>query len=83
MTSSAPLTIISDQRYLQHDTGGGDHPEIPERLHTIHHALQTSDYSSSLSYISTQVANREWLTKAHTENWLFRFEESVLAGQTY
>jgi acetoin utilization deacetylase AcuC-like enzyme len=83
MKSSAPLIIIDDQRYLQHDTGGGDHPEIPARLQAIRQTLDSSDFFPSLSFVSPQTASREYLTLAHSENWLFRFEESVLAGQTY
>lgn len=83
MTPLSALTIISDQRYGQHDTGGGDHPEIPERLRVIHQCLRSSDCFSSLSFMSPCAANRNSIKTAHSENWLFRFEESVLAGQTY
>lgn len=77
------LTIIGDQRYLQHDTGGGEHPEIPARLQAISQALELSDCFDDLSFVSPRTAGREWLIKAHTEAWLFRFEESVLSGRTY
>ncbi len=83
MTPSAPLIIINDQRYLQHDTGGGDHPETPERLQTIHLSLEKSICFSEVSFVSPQAADRKWLMTAHSEDWLFRFEESVLTGQTY
>lgn len=83
MNLSAPLIIVDDQRYLQHDTGCGDHPEIPARLQAIRQALEESDCFSSLSFIPPQSAIRENLTLAHSENWLFRFEEAVLSGQTY
>ncbi len=77
------LTLISDQRYLQHDTGGEPHPEIPERLHTIHQALEASSYFSDLNRVHPRIAEREWLLAAHDESWLFRFEEEVLSGKTY
>ncbi len=77
------LTIINDERYLQHDTGGDDHPEIPARLQAISQALDGSDCSSVFSYASPRVAEREWLLQAHTEAWLFRFEEAVLSGRTF
>jgi acetoin utilization deacetylase AcuC-like enzyme len=83
MKSSAPLIIVDDQRYLQHDTGGDGHPECPERLRIIRQSLKESDCFSSLSLISPLTAKRNHLLQAHSENWLFRFEESVLAGQTY
>ena len=77
------LTLISDERYLQHDTGGGDHPEIPARLQAISQALDGSSYSSRFSYVTPRSAEREWLLQAHTEAWLFRFEEAVLSGRTF
>jgi len=83
MNLSAPLIIIDDQRFLQHDTGGGDHPETPERLQTIHRVLAASSCCSDLTFLSALSASREYLALAHSENWLFRFEEAVLAGQTY
>ncbi len=77
------LTIISDQRYLQHDTGGGEHPEIPARLQAITQSLHASPCCADLSFLPPRVAEREWLLKAHTEAWLFRFEEAVLSGRTF
>lgn len=76
------VTIISDQRYLQHDTGGGDHPEVPERLNVIHRFLERSSFSTMISYKKPRIAERECLLAAHKESWLFRFEEAVLSGQT-
>lgn len=83
MNSSAPLIIVDDQHYLQHDTGGAGHPEIPARLQAIRQSLEASDCFPSLFYVLPQSAKRKYLIQAHSENWLFRFEESVLAGQTY
>lgn len=83
MTASTSLLIINDQRYLLHDTGGGDHPEIPARLQVIQDALEKSESYSLLSFLAPLAAQRNDLICAHSENWLFRFEESVLAGQTY
>ncbi len=77
------VTIISDQRYLQHDTGGGDHPEVPERLNVIRQSFDVSNCTSAISYEKPRIAEREWLLSAHNESWLFRFEEGVLSGKTY
>ncbi len=79
----AAVTIISDQRYLQHDTGGGDHPEALERLNVIRRSLEISNRSSEIFYEKPRMAEREWLLAAHKESWLFRFEEEVLSGRTY
>jgi len=83
MNSTAPLIIIDDQRFLQHDTGGDDHPETPARLRVILETLKSSDCISDILFLSSLAAKRKHLILAHSENWLFRFEESVLSGQTY
>ncbi len=77
------LTIISDKVFDDHDTGGGDHPENKERLKVINEALALQDNFSSYSFVKPRAAERENLLAAHTESWLFRFEEAVLSGKTY
>jgi len=76
------LTLISDSRFLDHDTGS-DHPEIPARLQLILANLEQSDCFSFLDFQVTRPAERKWLMAAHDEGWLFRFEEAVLSGKTY
>ncbi len=83
MTDQKKITIISDPDLLEHDTGGGEHPEIPERLEVIGERLASSRLADSLQYTSPQPAAREQLLSFHTEAWLFRFEEAVLSGRTY
>ena len=72
--------IISDSRLLEHDTGGGEHPE---RLEVINHSLASSALTPLLDYEQPLPATREQLLFFHTEAWLFRFEESVLSGRIY
>ncbi len=79
----SPLTIISDPQYLQHDTGGDDHPETPDRLHVIAEELEKASFSSDLAHSTPRPAERKWLLTTHSESWLFRFEEAVLSGRTY
>jgi len=75
------LMLISDSRFLDHDTGI-DHPELPARLQLILNTLEQSDCYSSLAFHGTRPAERKWLMAAHDEGWLFRFEEAVLSGKT-
>ena len=75
------LTLITDSRFLDHDTGG-DHPEIAARLQAILATLQQSDCFSSLGFQGSRLPERQWLMAAHDEGWLFRFEEAVLSGRT-
>ena len=42
MTQYRPLFIVSHPRYLEHDTGSGDHPENPDRLRFIDRQLRQS-----------------------------------------
>jgi acetoin utilization deacetylase AcuC-like enzyme len=83
MTEQTQITIVTDASLLAHDTGGGEHPEIPERLEVISEQLHLSRYAGSISTVCPQPATREQLTVFHTEAWLFRFEEAVLSGKTY
>lgn len=83
METMTNIAIITDSRYLEHDTGGMDHPETPLRLQVILDQLKRSDLSSSLTFYTPDEPERAWLTSSHDEAWLFRFEESVLAGKSY
>ncbi len=77
------LTIISDHRYQDHDTGGGEHPETAERLNVIARTLAAQDFYPSLRFRKPHDAKRHHLLFAHSESWLFRFEEAVLSGKTH
>ncbi len=83
MTDIPNITIITDSFLLDHYTGGGEHPEIPERLQAIDALLQSGSMASCLQYVPPDPASRESLLRFHTEAWLFRFEEAVLSGRTY
>ncbi len=83
MSDQSPITVITDPALLEHDTGGGEHPEVPERLTVIREMLDQGILGSTLAYREPRIATREQLLRFHTEAWLFRFEESVLSGRTY
>jgi acetoin utilization deacetylase AcuC-like enzyme len=83
MTTRQQITIITDTDLQEHDTGGGEHPETPERLRIINRNLSQGDLAPLLQYRKPQPASREQLLAFHTEAWLFRFEEAVLSGKTY
>lgn len=76
------LTLITDSRFLDHDTGG-DHPEIPARIQAILATLEQSGCFSFLNFYGSRPPERQWLMAAHDEGWLFRFEEAVLSGKTF
>jgi acetoin utilization deacetylase AcuC-like enzyme len=83
MTEQKKITIVTDPTLLEHDTGGGEHPEVPERLEVIRDQLADADFAHQVEYVKPQPATRKQLLTFHTEAWLFRFEESVLSGKTY
>lgn len=83
MTLSSKLTIITDSSYLDHDTGGGEHPESPVRLEVILDRLRGSPVFPRLSFHRPAMAERAQLLAAHEESWLFRFEEAVLSGKSF
>jgi len=82
MTENSFITIITDPHLRNHDTGGGDHPEVRERLLVIDRQLQSGPLGPVLHYSNAKQADRKWLLTFHIEAWLFRFEEAVLSGRT-
>ncbi len=77
------ITIITDPSFNRHDTGGGEHPEVPERMQVITDRLASGYLADQIRYLPPRPALRSQLLSFHTEGWLFRFEESVLSGRTY
>lgn len=83
MEDESLLTIITDPAFIRHDTGGGEHPEVPERMEVITSQLSQGRFSGRIRTLPTRPALRSQLLTFHTEGWLFRFEEAVLSGRTY
>ncbi len=83
MNKFRPITVIDSKVYDDHYTGGGEHPEIPARSQLIRKRLEQGSLAPYINFTSPRPAPRQWLTAIHTESYLFRFEEAVLAGQTY
>ena len=83
MVNKPVITIITDPSFSQHDTGGGDHPEAPERLQVIRDRLDRGVLRDQIRYLVPRTALRSELLAFHTEGWIFRFEEAVLSGRSY
>lgn len=81
--SGKTITIITHSRLRDHDTGGGEHPEIAARLLVIDEKLKSGELGASLEYIEPRSPERKWLRTFHSEAWLLRFEEEVLSGRSY
>jgi acetoin utilization deacetylase AcuC-like enzyme len=83
MKLSAPLIIVDDERNTLHDTGCSEHPEIPARIQAIRLSLQEFVHKDCFNFIPARRAERKYLRLVHSENYLLRFEEAVLAGNTH
>ena len=77
------ITIVTHPQFQDHDTGGGDHPEVSGRLQAINEQLQAGRLANQMNYVQPDPPERKWLLSFHTESWLFRFEEEVLSGRSY
>ncbi len=76
------LHYITHPRYLRHDTGGGDHPEVPARLTVITRELDRQSDLFQVVRTEPQPADRQWLLRVHSDNYLLRFEEAALSGRS-
>lgn len=83
MPSFAPLAIITDPLCHRHDTGGNDHPEAPARLVAIKERLDQSQLAPIITTAQPRPAERQWLTTIHSDEYLYRFEETTLSGKSY
>ncbi len=82
MTKFQPFTHITHPEYAKHDTGGGEHPEISDRVSAIMDKLQDSLLTPSLTELTARKANREDVLSFHDDAYLYRFEEACLSGRT-
>ncbi|OIP46481.1 MAG: hypothetical protein AUK28_07145 [Desulfobacterales bacterium CG2_30_60_27] len=83
MTRFRPICMVTDPRYLKHDTGGVAHPESPARLRAIAEKLKNGPLAAVLSVVAPRRAERGWITACHSEDYLFRLEEAALSGRAF
>lgn len=79
---SRPLAVIDHPSFLEHDTGGGLHPEVPARVAVIRQRLAQGHFASRMTSYNPKEIVRADLLAIHEESYLFRLEEVCLAGQT-
>lgn len=78
----SPFVLIDHPSYLEHDTGGGLHPEVPGRVAAIRQRLAQGSLAPLLTHCRPKGIERADLLAVHAESYLFRLEEACLAGQT-
>ena len=74
--------FLYDPRFLEHDTGQ-NHPESPERLKAVMAHLEGLPWFPDLVHIAPRMAEKEWLLKAHAEDYIQRAEEACQKGLKY
>ncbi len=80
MAKFGPLKVIYSDKFLLHDTGGGDHPESPARLEAIWDSLRNGPLAAGIEVLSPRRIDRDLLLSVHSEAYIFRFEEACLSG---
>jgi acetoin utilization deacetylase AcuC-like enzyme len=83
MAARKPFWHITHGRYLQHETNGGDHPEIPARLTVIGAQLASLARTNRVVSLEAERAERLRVLAIHSDNYLLRFEETALTGRSY
>ena len=78
----SPLAFIDHPSYLEHDTGGGLHPEVPGRVAAIRQRLMQGPLAPLMTIYEPKAITRADLLTVHDDSYLFRLEEACLAGQT-
>lgn len=72
-----PVAIVTDQRYLEHDTGPA-HPERAERLQILYDSL--GPLENRLFSLPPRPASVEELSLVHSPGYLRRLEETAMNG---
>jgi len=74
--------FISDQRFLDHDTGAG-HPERPARLSHTLKLLKAQNWFGQLQQLDAQACATQWLRSVHDSALLERAKDSCARGLPY
>ena len=73
--------FVHDEKYMRHNTGRF-HPEIPERIRAVFRGIEGTDLLSKLVIIAPENTNLKWVEAVHDKNYIQRFQQSCLLGQT-
>jgi acetoin utilization deacetylase AcuC-like enzyme len=68
-------------RYLLHDSGSW-HPERPERLKAIHHALERGDLLELLVSLQPDYAPLAWVQRLHDPDYIQQFKKACELGRS-
>lgn len=74
--------IVRDQRYLEHKTGV-HHIEIPQRLETIYHMLDSNGFQDGFTLIHPRYATLEELEMVHAPAYIERILDTAGEPRRY
>jgi acetoin utilization deacetylase AcuC-like enzyme len=80
--ATQPLTLMSDERTLEHATWGG-HPETRDRVTAVVGRVRASALGHALVEQRPHIVGWDALLAAHDEEYLLRFEEAALSGREW
>ncbi len=80
MAQFKPINLIFSSRFLDHDTGGGDHPESPKRLVKILENLRSGPLKDKIDLVNPKTVDKDLLFSVHSKDYVMRFEEACLSG---
>lgn len=83
MSRFRPIALVTDPRYLDHDTADSLHPEIPARMEAILKRLESSPLAPYLKKISPRKAESDRVLAVHDEDYLSSFEGTCLSGREF
>ncbi len=83
MSRFRPIALVTDPRYLDHDTANSLHPEIPARLEGILKRLESSPLAPYLKKITPRKAEMNRVLAVHDEDYLSSFEGTCISGREF
>ena len=83
MSRFRPIALVTDPRYLDHDTADSLHPEIPARLEAILKRLESSPLAPYLKKITPGKAEMNRVLAVHDEDYLSSFEGTCISGREF
>ncbi|NOR04695.1 MAG: histone deacetylase [Deltaproteobacteria bacterium] len=83
MSRFRPIALVTDPRYLDHDTANSLHPEIPARLEGLLKRLESSPLAPYLKKISPRKAEMNRVLAVHDEDYLSSFEGTCISGREF
>ena len=83
MSRFHPIALVTDPRYLDHDTGDSLSPEGAVRMDAILRRLDSSPLTPYLKKYRPRKAEMDRVLAVHDKNYLARFEGACLSGRRF